>query len=998
MLPVSSYSETSAQNYPLELTSKKSAFIQQYQEQHSTETMVIENEPAKYTYPIQITNPFERETWAISTDHCYARPWNWRPESSFLKPTKTLFVPKDNTTRPLFGITSVKNVDDCIDVEAVPELPTPIYDMQRATNLMDECEKHSILCRNSSDDYIWEEKIDKSNWTNSQNRLFTGFVSVLNNFYVGKMTYSGMKNEPVLRRTIIDKAVQRVRRLFNTVSYDTKLLQWIHQLLLDNLDQQNLSSYFDILQTLKSKVPKFVEKLLNTPISGSRTGPLSNENLLQLMKKPWDPIEISLAQDKPKRLPSSPVLVLMPCSPSVSKRNFKWMALLSNLGQVVSVPTNFGSGSHRLTMTNLIDQMFSLARGKVQEVRENYAGRHIILVGVGAGATLAIQVAQVENVFCVISLGFSMLTAEGRRGDPDDGLLELQCPALFVIGQFSSTSFQEDMEGLRERMRFETGLIVVGSADNNLIINKKKKREEGITQGIVDRCIIDEIGEFISSLILSPYPPQVRQSSNNIPSDAQKKGKSERKRFNSNTSSVESEPPSPTPRITRPVGRPAGKTKCKLEAKWAAQVAQGTTPTTNSNNTSSLSSGVNSSPLTSTEAASAVDRPVSPSHNFNTSSQKIDDLQTGITRKMRVLKPITSGETQGKTSQKITRGEHGGSEQGRNLIPGGQLSTLLQGGIKTIPPAVQPKHGSTSSTIKVLENVQLSSQASAKLISNSNSRTIDLSKIGLGQRTSGSIMILPDGKLKTVATSRAVPMKTSTGSPIIVSMSGKAQPKTTQFVTTKKHDSPKPTVKRHTLVPFTQPMKASLPPPTNLTTQDIMDLPIIFADDNQVIDPNVPTDLSTTSTTTQPNQINDHLFQATKFISPTPTNKFVIVNKPASGLNNLIVSPSTLKRPNQVPLAKQPTKYTKIILSKKSVEPIIGRVPNSSPQSILNTCGEEAIDLENELMATAVPKPGLSMEKRPLNIITKKGNFDLNEQIFMDDDDPDYVPPKNLKL
>ncbi|ENN72395.1 hypothetical protein D910_02188 [Dendroctonus ponderosae] len=259
-------------------------------------------------------------------------------------------------------------------------------------------------------------------------------------------------------------------------------------------------------------------------------------------------------------------------------------------------------------------------------------------------------------------------------------------------------------------------------------------------------------------------------------------------------------------------------------------------------------------------------------------------------------------------------------------------------------------------------------------------------------------MILPDGKLKTVATSRAVPMKTSTGSPIIVSMSGKAQPKTTQFVTTKKHDSPKPTVKRHTLVPFTQPMKASLPPPTNLTTQDIMDLPIIFADDNQVIDPNVPTDLSTTSTTTQPNQINDHLFQATKFISPTPTNKFVIVNKPASGLNNLIVSPSTLKRPNQVPLAKQPTKYTKIILSKKSVEPIIGRVPNSSPQSILNTCGEEAIDLENELMATAVPKPGLSMEKRPLNIITKKGNFDLNEQIFMDDDDPDYVPPKNLKL
>lgn len=80
------------------------------------------------------------------------------------------------------------------------------------------------------------------------------------------------------------------------------------------------------------------------------------------------------------------------------------------------------------------------------------------------------------------------------------------------------------------------------------------------------------------------------------------------------------------------------------------------------------------------------------------------------------------------------------------------------------------------------------------------------------------------------------------------------------------------------------------------------------------------------------------------------------------------------------------------------MEPIIGRVPSGSPQTILNASGEEPIDLENELMATAVPKPGMSIEKRPLNIITKKGNFDPNEQIFMDDDDPDYVPPKNLKL
>lgn len=46
------------------------------------------------------------------------------------------------------------------------------------------------------------------------------------------------------------------------------------------------------------------------------------------------------------------------------------------------------------------------------------------------------------------------------------------------------------MEDLRERMRVETGLIVVGSADDYLRMRKSKKRSEGITQSIVDRCIL----------------------------------------------------------------------------------------------------------------------------------------------------------------------------------------------------------------------------------------------------------------------------------------------------------------------------------------------------------------------------------------------------------------------------------------------------------------------------------------------------------------------------
>lgn len=46
------------------------------------------------------------------------------------------------------------------------------------------------------------------------------------------------------------------------------------------------------------------------------------------------------------------------------------------------------------------------------------------------------------------------------------------------------------MEDLRERMRVETGLIIVASADDYLRVSKKKRKLEGITQAFIDKCII----------------------------------------------------------------------------------------------------------------------------------------------------------------------------------------------------------------------------------------------------------------------------------------------------------------------------------------------------------------------------------------------------------------------------------------------------------------------------------------------------------------------------
>jgi len=75
-------------------------------------------------------------------------------------------------------------------------------------------------------------------------------------------------------------------------------------------------------------------------------------------------------------------------------------------------------------------------------------------------------------------------------GGLDDRMLDIKAPILFVIGQNSARTSQEEMEGLRERMQSESSLVVVGSADDALRVPKSKRRIEGVTQSMVDYMVV----------------------------------------------------------------------------------------------------------------------------------------------------------------------------------------------------------------------------------------------------------------------------------------------------------------------------------------------------------------------------------------------------------------------------------------------------------------------------------------------------------------------------
>lgn len=66
-------------------------------------------------------------------------------------------------------------------------------------------------------------------------------------------------------------------------------------------------------------------------------------------------------------------------------------------------------------------------------------------------------------------------------------------PTMFVVGQNSTTTNIDDMEDLREKMRAENALVIVGGADNNLRMTRAKRKQEGITQIVCDKKIMVSI-------------------------------------------------------------------------------------------------------------------------------------------------------------------------------------------------------------------------------------------------------------------------------------------------------------------------------------------------------------------------------------------------------------------------------------------------------------------------------------------------------------------------
>lgn len=164
----------------------------------------------------------------------------------------------------------------------------PAYNEDAAKNAMDESERVSMNVRTySRDDEEWEMKIKKFGWTKAQLTLFNDVTRILDLDHLARLAHKERQHEPVLRRVVIDKSAARMRKSLAKIAWEQRSTQWLHGLLMDNLPPSYMASYLDILQTLKSKVPSLVDKMMfGRPISG-------NQDILgTVLKRAWEPLVV----------------------------------------------------------------------------------------------------------------------------------------------------------------------------------------------------------------------------------------------------------------------------------------------------------------------------------------------------------------------------------------------------------------------------------------------------------------------------------------------------------------------------------------------------------------------------------------------------------------------------------------------------------------------------------------------------------------------------------
>ncbi|KAI1713742.1 protein sumv-2 [Ditylenchus destructor] len=286
-----------------------------------------------------------------------------------------------------------------------------------------------------------------------------------------------------------------------------------HRWLMLNLDKYLLSAYLNLLKFCDLTGSKLVMYLINTSMNqNDEQMSFANKYLLEFLRgKIEDPAITWLSTIKHHQIENITLIFVYPLNfvpQTPNPCNSLFSDLLPQVAahvERVLLPPKADTCQtvEYYTMKCLRHLYWHLCR-----IIDSRPNDYIFLAGWRTSCLLNHYVlSHLERITGVLDFAFPLQTVYGPRGDVEDDICVTPYPTLFVIGEDACDTDVNSMADLRTNMICETGLIVVGSADHNLLVAGPRLSIERITQKCVDWSVMCHVSDFIRKVIgNSPYP------------------------------------------------------------------------------------------------------------------------------------------------------------------------------------------------------------------------------------------------------------------------------------------------------------------------------------------------------------------------------------------------------------------------------------------------------------------------------------------------------------
>uniref|UniRef100_A0A914V3Y6 KAT8 regulatory NSL complex subunit 3 n=1 Tax=Plectus sambesii TaxID=2011161 RepID=A0A914V3Y6_9BILA len=352
-------------------------------------------------------------------------------------------------------------------------------------------------------------------------QLLARIVRVISGQRLADCTAEGLSHGSSVRHASLQRNAALLRKAFSAItSTDLRQGAWAHGYLLQSLPLPFLATYLQLLRHTRQLAPGLVEFVTGHGAGQGDTEAVKDANQLArrlIFHKVTDPLTVTAAKYTPKKLNGNIQLVLVP--PTLQHQgkmkqrahDYFYKVLLPMIGQTHWV--KFALPNRNYTVAETADFMLVNIRDTVMEVKKNHRDSKIVLVGWGTSCLLNCKIVQeLSAVSAVINFAFPVVCANGSRGDVDDDILTVTAPCLFVVGQFACDSSFDVLQDLRDHMRSESGLIVVGSANSNLYVSPRKLMIERLSLRAVHRLILDHLIEYLDQALNRPHPKPLKFS------------------------------------------------------------------------------------------------------------------------------------------------------------------------------------------------------------------------------------------------------------------------------------------------------------------------------------------------------------------------------------------------------------------------------------------------------------------------------------------------------